>query len=54
MIYLVEEVLMKSFKGRGGLTCGRGVTESVHVMEIYSKHAYAEYHNAMNTLTKLQ
>lgn len=48
------QVLTRSLKGRGGLTHGRGLTESVRTVWIYSMHACAEYHNALSSLTKLQ
>lgn len=34
--HIIEQVLMRSIRSRGGLTRGRGVTESVRLQWIYS------------------
>ena len=51
---VIEQVMMKSLKSRGGLMRGRGMTESVHHNWIYSMHKCASVHEAMCTLTQLQ
>ena len=38
---------------RGGLTRGRGMTESVHILWFYSMHKCAGIHEAMSQLTQL-
>ena len=48
---IVEQVLMRSLKSRGGLTRGRGITESVRTQWINSMHRCASVHNAMINLT---
>ena len=48
---IIEQVMMRSLKSRGGLSGGRGVTESVHMMWIHSMHRCAGIHNAMSDLT---
>ena len=48
----IEQILMKSIKSRGGLTRGRGMTESTRLVWVYSIHACAEFHQAMTSLTK--
>ncbi len=45
---------MRSIKSRGGLTRGRGITESVRTQWIYSMHECAGVHDAMTTLTGLK
>ena len=49
----IEQVLMRSLKSRGGLTRGRGVTESVRLIWLKTMHRCAEIHNSMSSLTKL-
>ena len=49
----IEQVMMRSIKSRGGLTRGRGITESVRLQWIYSMHKYAGIHDAMTQLTNL-
>ena len=51
---MIEQVMMKSLKSRGGLTRGRGMTESVRHNWINSMHKCASVHDAMCTLTQLQ
>ena len=50
----VEQVMMRSIKSRGGLTRGRGLTESVRMQRIYSMHKCAGVHEAMTTLKNLK
>ena len=38
---VIEQVMMRSIKSRGGLTRGRGITESVGLQWIYSMHKCA-------------
>ena len=45
---------MRSLKSRGGLTRGRGVTESVRILWTNSMHRCASVHNAMSNLTGMQ
>ena len=42
---------MRSIKSRGGLTRGRGITETVRLQWIYTMHRCAGIHNAMTALT---
>ena len=44
---------MRSLKSRGGLTRGRGVTESVRLIWLKTMHRCAEIHNSISSLTKL-
>ena len=48
---IIEQVLMRTLKSRGGLSRGRGMSDSVIVMWIYSMHRLAGIHNAMSNLT---
>ena len=48
---VIEQVLMRSLKSRGGLTRGRGMTESVRQQWVYSMHACAAIHDAMTSVT---
>ena len=48
---IIEQVLMRSLKSRGGLTAGRGITESVRRTWINSMHRRAGIHDALCTLT---
>ena len=50
---VIEQVLMRGLKSRGGLTHGRGVTESVRLMWIKTMHRCADIHSAMSDLTGL-
>lgn len=50
---IIEQVMMRSLKSRGGLTRGRGVTESVRTTWINSMHRCAAIHNSMSTLTNV-
>ena len=51
---VIEQVMMRSIKSRGGLTRGRGLTDSVRHQWIYSMHKCAGIHDAMTTMTKLK
>ncbi|MES9882369.1 MAG: hypothetical protein ABW185_15970 [Sedimenticola sp.] len=51
---VIEQVMMRSLKSRGGLTRGRGMTESVRQQWVYSLHACAAVHDAMSSLTGKQ
>ena len=51
---VIEQVMMRSIKSRGGLTQGRGFTETVRLMWVHSAHMCGEIHNAMSTLTNHQ
>ena len=46
--------MMRSIKSRGGLTRGRGITETVQLQWIYSMHKCAAVHDAMTTVTDLK
>ena len=48
---VIEQVLMRSLKSRGGLTRGRGMTEIVRQQWVYSMHTCAAIHDAMTSLT---
>jgi hypothetical protein len=48
---IIEQVLMRSLKSRGGITRGRGITESVRLLWVSSMHRCAGLHNAMSNLT---
>ena len=50
---VIEQVMMKSLKSRGGLTHGRGVTESVRLQWVHSMHKCADVYTAIMTLTGL-
>ena len=47
----IEQVMMKAVKGRGGLTHGRGMTDSVRSLWIHSLHQSASVHAALSHLT---
>ena len=49
----IEQVLMRSIKSRGGLTRGKGMTDSVRYQWVHSIHHLASIHNAMTTVTNL-
>ncbi len=51
---VIEQVMMRSIKSRGGLTKGRGITESVRLQWIYTMHKCAGIHDAMTTLTDVK
>lgn len=47
----IEQVLMKAVKSRGGLTHGRGLTDSVRLLCVCSMHKCVSIHAALATLT---
>ena len=51
---VIEQVMMQSIKSRGGLTRGRGMTETVHLQWIYSMHKCAGVRDAMTAITNLK
>ena len=51
---VIEQSMMRVLKSRGGLTRGRGMTESVISTWIHSMHACASIHNVMTELTQNQ
>ena len=51
---VIEQVMMRSIKSRGGLTRGRGMTESVRLQWICSLHKCVAVHDAMSTTTNLK
>ena len=48
---MIEQVQIMSLKSRGGLTRGRGMTESVRQQWLYSTQACAAIHHAMPSIT---
>ena len=50
----IEQVMMRSIKSRGGLTRGRGVTESVRTLWINTAHRCSTIHKAVTDLTGLK
>lgn len=50
----IEQILMRSLKSRGGLTRGRGMTQSVRHQWVHTSHQSAAIHNAMSEVTKLE
>ena len=48
---VIEQVMMRSIKSRGGLTWGSGLTENVCTTWIYSMYATAKYHQTLSTIT---
>ena len=48
---VIEQSLMRTAKSRGGLTRGRGMTESVRLLWVLSGHKCAEVHEAMAELS---
>ena len=49
----IEQTMMRSIKSRGGLTGGRGMTESVRHLWALSLSQMAEIHDAMLQITKV-
>ena len=47
---IIEQVMMKAVKGRGGLTHGRGMTDSVRSLWVHSMHKCASVHSAITVL----
>jgi len=50
----IEQLLMRSVKSRGGLTRGRGFTESVRMTWVHTMHRCASVHHTMTSTTGLQ
>ena len=48
---IIEQVLMRSIKSRGGLSRGRGMSDSVIAIWCLSMHRLAAVHGSMSTLT---
>ena len=49
---IIEQTMMQSVKSRGGLTSGRGMTESVRLYWVSTMHHFASVHQAMSAVTK--
>ena len=49
---IIEQVMMRSIKSRGGLTRGRGYTESTRHQWVHIAHQCAVIHEAMTATTK--
>ena len=49
---VIEQVLMRSLKSRGGLTGGRGMSPSVRALWVHSMHSCGSIHNAMTATTQ--
>jgi len=47
----IEQVMMKSLKSQGGLTHGRGMSESVRLTSVKTMHKCATMHSAIASLT---
>ena len=47
---IIEQVLMRSLEGQGGLTHGGGMTDSVRSLWVHSMHECASVHAAVNAL----
>ena len=45
---------MRTIKSRSGLTKGRGMSESVRMLWIYSKYRCSQVHESMTRFTELQ
>ena len=50
---IIEQVLMRSLKSRGGITRGRGISESVRITWIGTIHHCANVHDAASNFTNL-
>ena len=51
---VIEQFMMRAVKSRGGLTRGRGFSESVRHQWVHTAHECASVHDAMTMLSKLQ
>ena len=51
---VIEQVMMRSIKSRGGLARGRGINDTVRLVWIHSMHRCADVHNVMTALTGAQ
>ena len=54
MDLIIEQTMMRTAKSRGGLTHGRGMTESVCVIWVRSLHRCATIYAALSTLTNVE
>lgn len=50
----IEQVMMRAVKSRGGLTHGRGMTDSVRLSWVSTMHDCASVHSAITSLTNLE
>ena len=51
---VIEQSMMRALKSRGGLTRGRGMTDSVISVWIHNMHACVSIYNVMTELTQNQ
>ena len=51
---VIEQVLMRTIKSRGGLTSGRGMSDYVNMLWVGSMHRCSEVHESMTSFTRLQ
>ena len=51
---VIDQVMMRSIKSRGGLTRGIGITESVCLQWILSMHKCAGIHEVMMMMTNMK
>ena len=49
---IIKQVMMRSMKLRGGLTRGRGFTESTRHERVHTAHQCAVVHETMTAITK--
>jgi len=49
---IIEQVLMRAIKSRGGMTRGIGMTESVRIQWVHTIHICAAIYEAMSHITK--
>lgn len=50
---VIEQVMKRSIKGRGGLTRGRGFSESTRLQCVLRPHECAAIHEATTSITSL-
>jgi hypothetical protein len=51
---VIEQVMMWALKSRGGLTHGRGLSDSVRFLWVHSMHMYATVYSALLRLTSCE
>ena len=51
---IIEQVMMRSLKTRGGITRGGGMSDSVRLVWVGSMHRRVGIHEAMTTLTNMK
>jgi hypothetical protein len=51
---VIEQVLMRSLKSRGGLSRERGMSEAVRLLWVHSSHKCAEIHEAMTNINNIK